>query len=401
MSENPNQRNFKLIKGGNMPRENKQFVSAYVTDTRLMGVVGLYIEWDQFTRFYVNDFHQFFYFDAEEFGLESYHDLTGVLEDEVELMEKKLFGGLGGKQIPLTEEEACYLVQTFAADTEALNCSLPARVESYEFILKRAVSLTAEEKKKVIQKMCTPIESDYQLIHYYLMRAFGKDKKGMAYLTPPDGEREQLQEIGEAQPATLCKNTIEEFIDQDGVISYLNESVLEIGSRYKLAVSEIKVKNGLVVSAQRRSAFPISVQEVSMMLSRPEFVTVFEILISPDDFDSKFTVFSAGFMMTPHENGRLFMQFNKNNDHVKQRVFYLNNDVKGLYYITDYGQMILSAYTLQAIQQLETELQKSSLGMDILPTAKYEFKNPLLYEFINSDFEDFEDFLDSLQPTDH
>ena len=400
-SQNPNQRKFTLIKGGSTPGETKEFVSAYVTDTRLMGVVGLYIDWDVFNRVYINDFHQFFYFDAEEFGLESYHDLTGVNNAEVEYMEKKLFDGLGGKKIPLTEDEACFLVQSFAEDTERLGQPLPARRESYDFILKRTPALTEEEKKAAVQKMCTPIESDYQLIHYYLMRAFGKDEKGMSYLTPPDRDPEQFTEIGGAKPASLCKNTIDEFIDSEGNLSYLNESILETGSHYQLAISELRIKNGLVVSAQRRSAFPISIQEVSMMLARPEFVTVFEILIPADDFDTAFSTFSVGFTMTSHDNGRLFMQFNKNNDHVKQRTFFLNNDIRGLYYITDFGQMILCAYSLPAIQRLEAELQKSAIGMDVLPTAKYEFKNPILYEFIHSEFEDFEDFLDDLQSNDH
>lgn len=47
-------------------------------------------------------------------------------------------------------------------------------------------------------------------------------------------------------------------------------------------------------------------------------------------------------IMSEQENGRLFMAFKKNNDHVNSRVFRLSNDVKGIYYLTDFGQLIVA-----------------------------------------------------------
>ena len=57
---------FTLIKGGNDGRgEKPRFVSAEITDTRLMGVVGLHIHWEKKEAGFFTGFHQFFYFDAE------------------------------------------------------------------------------------------------------------------------------------------------------------------------------------------------------------------------------------------------------------------------------------------------------------------------------------------------
>ena len=400
MEQTTERANLKLIKGG-FPTpsagDSREFVSAFVTDTRLMGVVGLYIHWKMTNTIYCTDLHQFFYFDAEEFGLENYQSLIGDDAPGLAILEKSVIGGLGGKKVELTEAEACYLVQSFAEDTKKLRKPMPDGREEYGFILNEPVTLTRKERAVLIQKCCTPIESDYQLVHYYLMRAFGKDRKGMSILTSPNARTEDMGELSEFRPCTLCKNTIEEFMNEDGEISYLNESLVETGSQYKLIMSEITTEDGLVLSARRKSAFPVTVAEVSMMLARPEFVTVFEILADPDDFDLDFTIHSAGFMMTSHDNGRLYMEFNRNNSHVNQRVFRLNDDIHGLYYVSDFGQLIVAAYSLNAIREVEVGLQKSPLNALILPTAKYEFKEPVLYEFIHSDFEDFDDFLDSLR----
>ena len=134
-----------------------------------------------------------------------------------------------------------------------------------------------------------------------------------------------------------------------------------------------------------------------MMLSRAEFVTVYEVLMPPEEFGAALGQMTLGSMTTSHENGKLFLAFNKNNNHVNKRVFRLSEDVFGLYYITDFGQLIVSSYSLPGIHALERDLRKSVLAPYLMATAKYEFKEPVLYEFIQSDFEDFNEFLDFIR----
>ena len=67
-------------------------------------------------------------------------------------------------------------------------------------------------------------------------------------------------------------------------------------------------------------------------------------------------------------------------------------------YVSDFGQLILGAYSLDEIREAERKLKNSSLSSLLLATARFEFKEPILYEFINSGFDDFGEFLRSLQP---
>ena len=137
---------------------------------------------------------------------------------------------------------------------------------------------------------------------------------------------------------------------------------------------------------------------LSMMLSRPEFVSVYEIIVDPEEFDEKSWDLSISTMVTIHDNGKLFLSFNTNNNHVNKQVFRLSDDVFGLYYVTDYGQLILSSSTLKNIQSMEKKMMGSPLGHILLPGSKYEFKEPVLYEFIQSDFDDFDEFIEYLNP---
>lgn len=59
-----------VIEGGlaaTIDKYDKFFVSAYVTDTRLMGVLAVYARWKLYDTADGTDFHQFFYIDCREF----------------------------------------------------------------------------------------------------------------------------------------------------------------------------------------------------------------------------------------------------------------------------------------------------------------------------------------------
>ena len=172
------ERKFTVIKGGAaaaISNNRRKFLSGFITDTRLMGVVGLYIHWELSNTEFASDFHQFFYFDAEEYGFETYKSLLGSDSEALTMTEQALIGGLGGNKVNVTEREATYLVQKYIEMNETLEIPLPESKSEYEFLLEEPLILSEKENEVLINKLCTPIVSEYQLINYYLMRAFGRD----------------------------------------------------------------------------------------------------------------------------------------------------------------------------------------------------------------------------------
>ncbi len=382
---------LRVIEGGLLPKEKceKKFISAYVTDTRLMGVLGMYVHWGLVDCFQAEDLHQFFYFDAEEYGFESYQSLWGNDLHEIQLLEQSVINPLGGKKIDLSQREAAALLKEYADFNEQHNLSMPSPSLEYKFFLHSAEPLSVEEDALLKRKQFTRLRSEYQLIHYFLMRCFCRDEEGARYLS---GEDVDLDIYRDFPSATLCKDTIDE---KDGW--FLCESLIEANNKYRIAISRIKVEDMKVTRFQRLSSFKITPTEASLMLSRPEFITVYEIMTMPDSMEEDNLEFRFNTAVTLHENGKLFLAFHTNNDHVDRRVFRLSEDVFGLYYITDAGQFLVASYDIQSIRDLEKDLLTSSFGRYLLPTAKYEFKEPVLYEFIQSDFEFFEDFLDAIR----
>ena len=384
-----NKSELRLIKGGlcdSPASRSKSFISAYVTDTRLMGVICMYAHWiidDE-------DLHQFFYFDCEEHGFERYKSVKGNDMAQIVIVEQSFAGGLGGRQIDITEKQTRAMLQKYVDFNNSHNIKLPPDAAEYEFVTEKRIDFTDDEKQELMKKECTAITSEYQTANYFLMRCFGHDYEAARFLAEDNVD---VTLYDDCKAAALYRNVIDEISEG----RYMCESLIDFGERYMLLVSEIHVENFRVTHFEKCSGFKVSSAEAAMMLARPEFVTVYDILTSPEIFDMGMMELSLNSMVTSHENGRFYMIFNKNNEHVNKRVFKMSEDVYGIYYVTAFGQLIAAAYSIENIHSLERDLRRSDLSRYLALVSKYEFKEPILYDFVQSDFEDFEDFLDYIQ----
>jgi hypothetical protein len=274
---------------------------------------------------------------------------------------------------------------------QAVGAGPPAGKEEFSFILERPETLTQFEEDILFRKLCVPLESNEHAINYFLMRYFAKDAEAVKRLTT---KPMPMGVTSNKRGETLCKNTIEPYINPSG-ISYLCESLIENNNRYRLVLSEIYMNAKRVSSFCIRSCFFVSASEAAMMLNRPEFITVYAITIEITDIRKLLARLYPGAMQKSREGGCLYLQFKNNNEHLKESVYRLNDDIRGVFFISDHGQFIVAAYSLSAISRIERELHLTMrTGLSL--RAKYEFKESVFYEFMQSDFLDFSDFVEYL-----
>jgi len=177
-------------------------------------------------------------------------------------------------------------------------------------------------------------------------------------------------------------------------------SLIEYDSKYFLIVTQVTLDKLKVVKYERISSFQITATEASMMTSKPEFITLFDFMGEGKEFENDATKLTAKAMVTDHDSSRILMIFHPHNNHVGKREYRLSDDVIGLYYILDDGQIILSANDRPSIELLEQDLLTSRYGSLVVPIAKYQFKEPVLYDFISSGFDDFEEFVEMISEKD-
>ena len=391
--------NFKLIPGGLKSKRNatKEFATAYVTDTRLMGAMGMCIIWKLKDCEDGEDLVQFFLLDPEELGLENYISLWEYNMEQIIKIEQSSIGCLGGKKINLTEKEACHLFSHYYYMSLERNKKPPGPIAEYQFILDKDKEFcenepfTEEETKELINKMCTRVFSDFQAVNYFLMRIFGNDKVGAMYMANPLLDTSDFSQVEFSETSFFCKNTITPKDDY-----YLSESLVNVKGHYYLFVSKIQIYNFKVSSFTITGKMKISPKEAAMVLNRTEFISVYQIKddVSNGDLPSGMLSFELPYASncTMHSNGQLIMAFKPNNHHVAKKIYRLNDDIVGTIFITGTGQLILTSYTIQEINQLEHYLVDSCYP-PITLVEKYTFREALMQDFIDSNFDDFLDFV--------
>ena len=393
-----NETRLKLIKGGRDGNLSTlyRFIDGEVTDTRLMGVLGMHLHFRFTGADPVEEIHQFWYFDMEEIGLDSLSFYVGEDPEAVELGLKSSFGGLGAKMVPVDEREARWLAHYFIEDTKRKKEELPLAVSEIDYVTQVPAELTPSEIEALMRRLCVEIRTDFGIINYYLMRLFGKDPKGAALLCHPDVRPEDLDEIAPRLHSTFLKNEIQIFTPSGGEESYLCESLIENDKGHSLIFSELRLKDGLVIYAKKNSEMHITESEASMKLTREEYVTVFDIVADDDTFDMDFAAHTVGATQSGYESGDMYMEFKKDNSHVETSRYSLNDDIQTLYFITDADQLLVAAYSLEAIQRAEIRLRTSLLWRDTRLVSKFHFTDALVFDYAMSGEPDFMEYLRSL-----
>lgn len=417
---------FSLIRGGlseTSADSKKEFMEAYITDTRLMGVTVLCVHWKLPENMLNTHFYQFFHFDAEEFGFDEYNAVLGSSDDEtyhiLHTLELRLIGGLGGKKNMLTEREVRFLVQSYIEYNRKHEIPLPDELPPNEldFLLSPHIVFSDVEEYVLMCKQCPIINSPYQAINYFLMRCIGRDFPAAKFLTQNYVRTDLFSEF---PAASFLRNVIDEDNDEQsgsnsnyyvtdddkdfGTFktrkSFLCESLIEADDEYFVLVTRLTLQQLKVVKYERISSFRISLWEASLLLTVPEYVSVFDIIVDGPEITENTTPLLSRSMMTEHESGKLFMIFYPHNDHVSKQTYRMSDDVFGLCYVLDSGQIILASSSRQNTAALEQDFMRSSLSPVLVHISKYAFDHAVMSDFISSNYDDFDEFVRLISESD-
>lgn len=388
---------LRVIKGGKpltFSDIQRKFKWAYVTNTRLMGVVFLCVCWEEDE----SEFYQLFYFDAEEFGLDTYQSFHGKSKDLEEAIDS-MSGGLGGINIDITEDEARQLISSFIKYNLERHIEMPGREEEYLHYY----DIHLEVSPKTFGKMCEEITTSYQLVNYYVMRLLGKDFEAADFLTDGFSSVDHYPEI---KGATLCKSTVDPIEGEAG--SFMVECVLDVDNGFHSILTcqvdtkcqkneDGQIMDYKVTGFKPISKFRITPEETALKLGRSEFITLVHFLGDADEFTKEVSPLLKRAMVTEHEKGKVYMIFNPDNSHVNKKVFQLNGDVYGTFYVTNFNHILISSFNEETVAALEKELGASYLGSKCRVRKRYEFTNPVLFMFIESGMTDFKEFVSIIE----
>jgi len=374
------------------------FADGEVTNTRLMGALGMHVHWQLINQAEETfDLHQFIRYDVDLKGIEFLAVAKGDDREAVASAIHEYFGPLGGTMVSLTERQCRFLGNWFLEQTEAAGHTLPDDARQLDFFSSRKVSLSAVEMGTLVRKICVNIETEYGLVNYFLMRTFAKDAAAAAWLTADNLAEGSIENLAFPRQSELVKNTIEEFsADEKGTV-YMCEAVAAIGDVDYLVICEILVKDSKVVGASKKLVRKLSPFEGALIINRSEYIRVFDINMNEKSLRRELKHLVGNGMNFDHAAGELFMALNDNNNHAEERVFRISGDVSVMYFITNAGQLLMVGSNQESVFNACLNLHGFIVSGDLTESGLYHMDPPVFSDFIDSDFDDFDEYLSCMQ----
>lgn len=190
---------------------------------------------------------------------------------------------------------------------------------------------------------------------------------------------------------TLLKNTV----IPRGNKRYISEALYEDNDGYytsKIAFSIDKVNDNFKISSMVvTDKEPVFDFEVFDEISKSEFISIYNIN-RVNEFLDIFYKDNPFILKSDMENGTFFTRFNFNNDHVKNNVYVINNDIKAIYYQME-NDFFVGTYSDEDRKYINKILQCNYKEYLDIKEELY-FEENVLYDFVESESNDFYDFLD-------
>ena len=358
------------------------FDYAKITRSRLMGSMGLIIRYEENKKY----IYQYFLLDGEGLGIADYVSLKNPTSKEACKEEERLMGGLGEARVLVDEDIALFLINHFGNKNLEYGKELPGDVEEYIDIIKNYKSkLTFEQVYPIISKK---VYDEVEFINYMTMRFIARDRESLKYFSGSDAiSNNHITKIN----GSLLKNKV----TKRGEGVYISEALYEDEDGYstcKIAFNIEKVKDNFKIkSLLVTDKEPIYDFEVFDEISKSEFIDVYK-LENKYEFLNRFYEDNPFMLKSEMEEGVFFTRFNFNNNHVKEDVYVINNDIKSIYYQLG-DELFVGTYSekdRKYINKLLLTKYKDFLAV----SESYFFEENVLYDFVESGSDDFEDFLD-------
>ncbi|MEG1312060.1 MAG: hypothetical protein RSD47_08655 [Romboutsia sp.] len=359
-----------------------KFNFAKITNSRLMGSVGLLIVWEKNK----DSLYQYFLLDAEGLGISDYISLKNPTKDEAYREEERLMGGLGSDRIRISEEEALFLVKYFGSKNYYYEKILPGCKEEYvEIIENYESSLNIEE---LYPKICKEITNEIEFVNYMTMRFIAWDSESLKYFSGSD-------EISKMHITNINGTLLKNKVSDKGKGKYISEAFYEDNDGYyfsKIAFSissnEGEFKINSILATEKESIYDF---EVFDEISKKEYVSIYN-LKNKDKFLKVFYMDNPFLLKSNIDEATFFIRFNFNNNHVKENEYVINNDIKAIYYQIE-DKFFVGTYS-DSCRKYITKILECNYNEYIQRQEELFFEENVLYDFVESESNNFYDFLE-------
>lgn len=425
---NMNRRNFKVVEGGLSEHYNTfrdcNFYRCTGTNTRLMGVVALHVQWKKNENPKIT-VHQFIHLDFSELGPDNYYEVIPEKPHRLTKSEmrvwKEMSEPLGGSQVNLNETDVYFLIK------EALGKMNPylekeKTPDGEEYRLARLrLELTLEaledsgrvdmsiSPERIIEKVSPDWCSKQETVNYFIMRMMDRDPEAACTITTIPLEELKKSPLMEHGIKTLMKaSTKEEKVvpvkaSVKQAVATTTQAVAGTENGYMLyrvALDlELRNKTWMITGCQSSEAMKMSSFEAAMQLDRPEYITLFRLADGAGSMEDPEIPMMNACLPVLMPNGTLYVRYNGDNSYVDSYEYLMNNDMYGAYLFTEQGELVIMSPDMVHISMMELDILSSPAAARMKLVKRYKSVNQIFQTFAQMPGANFEDMVETGDPS--
>lgn len=360
-----------------------EFIFAKITRSRLMGSLGLHIQWKVDEK---KQFDQFFILDSEGIGLSDYVFLKNATPKEINFQVERLMHGFGEDKVSINKEDALDFLSLYVQKSLDWKKPLPEPSSHYINLVRK---INEKRKEELFFKSIKPITNPIEFVNYMTMRFIARDSEALYHYSKNKFlSKMHLTKIN----GSFLKNKVFAI----GNNKYKCETIYDDGHDYYKATLGISIEKDEKLKEFKLSSILISKVDkldplkALMLISRSEYVGVYKIL--SDSFSKKFINKFPHAQSSFFRNGLMLTEFKENNQHVCCSDYLISDDILSLYFFNECNQLLVSNYSETDRIEIDSMLQ-DLFEDDIELITEYVFSGSFMYSYAESDIKDFFDYL--------
>lgn len=415
MKKNINKKHkFDVIKGGQLFSQPDAlykaplfFRSAYATNTFLHREICMHIVWDGIG---LDDkpltAHELIYYSYTESAFIHYRLDVSTYHKELDELEFSLIENLGANKISINEKTARYFFKDFLKnfgidDLDDNECEdEDDDGASIQMILESPLNtdsniLSKKEFEHIVHKFCHIPTKPFALINTFLLNYIQSSMAATHLLCTKEFT---IPKTIFDPSSIMLRNKIEKLENNN----YFCDALIFDDECYQIATFKISLdlKKIKISNFEISSAFEISQAEASMILSRSEYVTVFNLHSNDTDNDMVYDALSTithNAIPAKYSAGSLFSVLDPDLNYLDSPTFIVRDEYLGSIFLNNANQLILTSMNKDNIMLLERSVAYSKMNTRLTPFGRYEFKEPMFYDYLYSNFILFQDFVSFFQ----
>jgi hypothetical protein len=141
-------------------------------------------------------------------------------------------------------------------------------------------------------------------------------------------------------------------------------------------------------------------EEVAEEITAAEYIKVYKVLGDAAGFVSALQRVKSNLLQYQFHQGQMLVEFRDNNDHVKKQLYHIGDDIKAIYFINSFKELIVCYYQKEDYTEIINSLL-AYFDSRLKEISSYRLEGSVIYQYAEGQKQEFAEYLSEMRLIDY